>query len=61
MLPEINDAMEQDSSSEDEQSEKGKSDDEEVDEQANLVESDVFNILLGGSYTHPPISEVTVK
>lgn len=40
---------------------KNKSDDEEVDEQANLVESDVFNILLGGSYTYPPISELTIK
>lgn len=41
-------AVEQDSSSEDEQSESDESDDEEVDEQANLIEFNVFNILLGG-------------
>lgn len=44
-------AVEQDSSFEDEESEKDESDDEEVDEQANLVEFDVFNISLGGSCT----------
>lgn len=43
-------------SSDDEESE-----DEQIDEQANLVEADVFNIFLVGSYTHPPISEVTLK
>ena len=54
-------AVEQDSSFEDEQSESDESDDDETNEQANLVESDIFNILLGGSYTHPPISEVKTK
>lgn len=54
-------AVEQDSSSKDEQSDEDENNDGEVDEQTNLVEPDVFNILLGGSYTHPPISEVTFK
>lgn len=54
-------AIEPDPSFEDEESEGEESEDAETDEQANLVESDIFNILLGGSYTHPPISEVTLK
>jgi len=49
-------AVEQDSSSEEEQNDEDESDDEEVDELANLVQINVFNILLGGSYTHLLIS-----
>jgi len=32
-----------------------------TNEQANLMEVGVFNILLGGSYTHPLVSEVILK
>lgn len=53
--------VEQDSSFEDEHSYEDESDDEEVDEQANLVEFEAFNILLGGSYIYPPTGEVTIK
>lgn len=54
-------AIEQDSSFKDEQNDEDDSDEEEVKKQANIVESEAFNILLGGSYTHPPISEATIK
>ena len=57
----LTNAVEQDSSSDDEQSESDRSDDDETNYQTKLVESDVFNIFLGGSYTHPPISEVTIE
>lgn len=54
--------VDQDSSFEDEPYESDESDDDEIDEQTNLVEVDIFNILLGGSYIHHPplpINEVT--
>lgn len=47
--------------SEDEESKGEESEDEKTDEHSKLVESDILNIFLGGSYTHPPISEITLK
>lgn len=53
--------VEPNSSSEDEESEGEESEVEQTDELANLVESEIFNILLGGSYIHPSITEVTLR
>ena len=57
----LTNVVEQESSSEDKQSDENESEDEEINEQTNIVESKAFNILLGGSYTHLPIREVTIK
>jgi len=53
--------VELDSSSEDEESEGEESEDEQTGEKANLVESKISNIFLGGSYTHTPIIKVALK
>lgn len=53
--------VEQESSFKSEQRDEEESEDEENDEQANIVDSHAFNIMLGGTYDHPSISEVTLE